>query len=240
MPVSDERELVRLVREGWVPYYHSRIKRWYLRKGRERIIIDRKLDDIAEELAREVKKERERREREKEKKVREALRTRALGGTLRQALSESGMSKSSYYRTPILKEYEILESEGEPSALVKSESKPSTPAKVEPKPFDELLKKISEPETSRSQRVFNITIPVEEERDLVRGMFSMMEDDFLRLLPPLPFFGGPPKFFKRRCQVKCPNCGGVLTVEVPSMLPSDKEVLCENCMALLRLHFKRA
>jgi len=52
MVVKNQEELIRLVREGWMLYYHAGIKRWYLCKGRERMLIDKKLNGVAEKLAR--------------------------------------------------------------------------------------------------------------------------------------------------------------------------------------------
>jgi len=43
-------ELIDLVLKGYKPYYHRGVGRWYLRRGNRRILIDRNLDGVAEEI----------------------------------------------------------------------------------------------------------------------------------------------------------------------------------------------
>lgn len=45
-------ELVELVLKGYKSYYHRGVCRWYLRRGDKRILIDRSLDKVAEEIHR--------------------------------------------------------------------------------------------------------------------------------------------------------------------------------------------
>ena len=213
MVVKNREELIRLIREGWTPYYHARVKRWYLRKGKERILIDRELDDIAEELARDVKGG---------KKKLEEERIEASGEPSSQALGEE-VSKPIYYGALGLKEREVFEGEG----------KPSTPARVE---------ESESPEVVSSQPVFDVVIPVEydpvyDPSNVMRRMEDVWVSSIPVLPPPFPPVR-PPRFFRRRVGVKCQRCGFVLSVEVPDDLPSVKEVMCKNCMALIRVHFK--
>jgi len=157
MVVKSREELIRLIYdEGWVLYYHAGIKRWCLRRGRERMLVDKNLNDVAEELAR---------------------------------------------------------GEGSQS-----------------------------PEVVSSQPVFNVVIPVEydpvyDPSNVMRRMEDVWVSSIPVLPPPFPPVR-PPRFFRRRVGVKCQRCGFVLSVEVPDDLPSVKEVMCKNCMALIRVHFK--
>jgi hypothetical protein len=43
-------ELLDLVLKGWKLHYHRGVCRWYLRRGNRRILIDRNLDGVAEEI----------------------------------------------------------------------------------------------------------------------------------------------------------------------------------------------
>ena len=55
MVVRSLRELYELLDEGYIPYYHRRVRRWYLRRDSRRILVGRELEapvkDIADELS---------------------------------------------------------------------------------------------------------------------------------------------------------------------------------------------
>ena len=104
------------------------------------------------------------------------------------------------------------------------------------------VKESENPEVVGSQPVFDITIPVEydlvyDPSNMMRGMEDVLVSSIPVLPPPFPPVR-PPRFFRRRVGVKCPRCGFASSVEVPDDLPSVREVLCKNCMALIRVHFK--
>lgn len=50
MVVRKLNELMELVLQGYKPYYHRGVCRWYLRRGSRRILIDESLDSVAEKL----------------------------------------------------------------------------------------------------------------------------------------------------------------------------------------------
>jgi hypothetical protein len=52
--VRTREQLYQLVQGGYKPYFHRTVRRWYLRKGRERLLIDRSLEAEAEALAKSV------------------------------------------------------------------------------------------------------------------------------------------------------------------------------------------
>jgi hypothetical protein len=52
--VKSREQLYELVQRGYKPYFHKAVKRWYLRKGQERLLINRSLEAEAEALARSV------------------------------------------------------------------------------------------------------------------------------------------------------------------------------------------
>ena len=54
MVVKDLSKLYELLNEGYVPYHHSRVKRWYLRKGSRRILVDRSLEVMVKRIADEL------------------------------------------------------------------------------------------------------------------------------------------------------------------------------------------
>lgn len=51
MTVTSVEELNRLVGEGWTPYYHKAVRRWYLRRGKDVRIIGAQLEPYVEDLA---------------------------------------------------------------------------------------------------------------------------------------------------------------------------------------------
>lgn len=42
--VREAEEFYKLLEEGYVPYFCRRVKRWYLRRGRVRVLVDRCLE----------------------------------------------------------------------------------------------------------------------------------------------------------------------------------------------------
>lgn len=51
MAVTSIEELNRLVQQDWIPYFHKGVRRWYVRRGQARRIIDVRLEPYAEDLA---------------------------------------------------------------------------------------------------------------------------------------------------------------------------------------------
>jgi len=50
MVVRRVDELLKFVRDGYKPYYHRGVCRWYLRRGSKRLLIDKGLEGVAEEI----------------------------------------------------------------------------------------------------------------------------------------------------------------------------------------------
>jgi hypothetical protein len=50
MTVKTKEELERLTNQGYKPKYHSKVKRWYLYRGRKMELVDRSLEDYVREL----------------------------------------------------------------------------------------------------------------------------------------------------------------------------------------------
>lgn len=59
--VKSREELEKYIMMGYRPYYHKAVKRWYLRKGRERHIIARELELLAKKYAEELEARKNRR-----------------------------------------------------------------------------------------------------------------------------------------------------------------------------------
>ena len=89
--VKSREELTALVKDSYVPYYHRDVKRWYLRKGGKRILIDGSLEEYAKQIAKELEKIRRR--EEKVKTMIEAIKLRAQGLTVREVLKKTRISK---------------------------------------------------------------------------------------------------------------------------------------------------
>jgi len=58
MAVTSLEELKQLVEEGWVPYFHRGVRRWYARKGQKTEVISVHLEPYAEDLAACISRER--------------------------------------------------------------------------------------------------------------------------------------------------------------------------------------
>ena len=58
MAVTSIEELRRLVEEGWVPYFHRGVRRWYVRKGHKTEIVSVHLEPYAEDIAARIPRER--------------------------------------------------------------------------------------------------------------------------------------------------------------------------------------
>jgi hypothetical protein len=50
MTIKTREEFDALVKLGYKPKYHSKIKRWYLYRGRRTELVDKSLEDYAREL----------------------------------------------------------------------------------------------------------------------------------------------------------------------------------------------
>jgi len=98
--VRTREQLYQLVQEGYKPYFHRAVRRWYLRKGRERILVDRSLEADAEAIARAMGPQRE----VSEERAIEAVEMRARDLPVSTVVEEKGVAKSTLYRR--LGEYE--------------------------------------------------------------------------------------------------------------------------------------
>jgi hypothetical protein len=89
--VKTREELEVLVSQGFKPYYHKGVRRWYLRKGRTRHIIDRGLESEAKAIA-------EKLETTKHKipdhKVAQAIKMRLEGMPVSAIVEETGIPRS--------------------------------------------------------------------------------------------------------------------------------------------------
>jgi len=91
-------ELVDLVLKGYRPYYHRGVSRWYLRRGNKRILIDRNLDRIAEEIHKVLEDLKRRREITRRELIRKAIELRASGATIKEVVETTGIPRSTLYR----------------------------------------------------------------------------------------------------------------------------------------------
>ncbi len=92
--VKTKEELDALVRQGFKPYYHKGVRRWYLRKGQTRHIIDRSLESEAKALAEkfEVAKR-----KIPEYRVAQAIKMRLEGIPVSAIVEETGIPRSTLY-----------------------------------------------------------------------------------------------------------------------------------------------
>jgi hypothetical protein len=98
--VRTREQLYQLVREGYKPYFHRAVRRWYLRKGRERLLVDRNLEADAEAIARAMGPQRG----VSGERAIEAVEMGAGGLPVGTVVEEAGTAESTLYRR--LGEYE--------------------------------------------------------------------------------------------------------------------------------------
>jgi hypothetical protein len=79
MAVTSIEELKRLVEEGWVPYFHKGVRRWYIRKGEKTEVISVQLEPYAEEMAARIPRKRN---KVKPEVAAEVVRLRKNGGPI--------------------------------------------------------------------------------------------------------------------------------------------------------------
>ena len=92
--IKSREELMRFIREGFKPYYHKTVKRWYLRRGQQRHIIARELEADAESIAMELKPTLR---RVPDYKVAEAVKMRVEGVSVSAIVEETGIPRSTLY-----------------------------------------------------------------------------------------------------------------------------------------------
>jgi DNA-binding NtrC family response regulator len=98
MVVRKLDELIDLVLKGWKPYYHRGVDRWYLRRGNRRILIDRNLDGVAEEIHKVLEYLKKRREAVRRELLRKAVALRASGLTVNEVIEATGIPRPTLYR----------------------------------------------------------------------------------------------------------------------------------------------
>jgi DNA-binding NtrC family response regulator len=98
MVVRKLDELLDLVLKGWKPYYHRGVDRWYLRRGNRRILIDRNLDGVAEEIHKVLEYLKKRREAVRRELLRKAIVLRASGLTVDEVVEATGVPRPTLYR----------------------------------------------------------------------------------------------------------------------------------------------
>jgi DNA-binding NtrC family response regulator len=98
MVVRRVDELLKFVRDGYKPYYHRGVRRWYLRKGAERLLIDKELEGAAEEIHLKLKELRSEERTLRDELIREAIRLRAYGLTIAEVVKLTGIPRSTLYR----------------------------------------------------------------------------------------------------------------------------------------------
>jgi hypothetical protein len=98
MVVRSFEEFLKFVRDGYKPYYHRGVCRWYLRRGSKRILIDKELEVIAEEIHLKFKELRSKERMLRDELIREAIKLRANGLTITEVIKLSGIPKSTLYR----------------------------------------------------------------------------------------------------------------------------------------------
>jgi len=96
--VKDLKELYKLLDEGYVPYYHRRVGRWYLRKGCRRVLIGKSLEGVAWEVAKELDEWGRIQEEYVGIIAEKAYELRARGAPISEVVKELGISKSTLYR----------------------------------------------------------------------------------------------------------------------------------------------
>ena len=145
--------MMRFIREGFKPYYHKMVKRWYLRRGQERHIIARELEADAESIAMELKPTLR---RVPDYKVAEAVKMRVEDAPVPAIVEETGIPRSTLYEKfdkydeskisiePVERHVQTLPSKGA-TTQVASISVPETSMKEMPKEsniFSEIPKQI--------------------------------------------------------------------------------------------------
>jgi hypothetical protein len=91
-------ELIELVLKGYKPYYHRGVNRWYLRKGNKRVLIDRNLDRVAEEIHKALEDLKKCKEVARRELLRKAIVLRASGLTVNEVIEITGVPRSTLYR----------------------------------------------------------------------------------------------------------------------------------------------
>jgi DNA-binding NtrC family response regulator len=98
MVVRKLDELIDLVVKGYKPYYHRGVNRWYLRRGSKRILIDRSLDSVVEEIHKLLEELKRLREAVRRELLRKAIMLRASGLTVNEVIEITGVPRSTLYR----------------------------------------------------------------------------------------------------------------------------------------------
>jgi DNA-binding NtrC family response regulator len=98
MVVRKLDELIELVLKGYKPYYHRGVDRWYLRRGNRRMLIDRNLDGVAEEIHKVLEDLKKRREAVRRELLRKAVALRASGLTVNEVVEITRVPRSTLYR----------------------------------------------------------------------------------------------------------------------------------------------
>jgi len=98
MVVRKLGELIDLVLKGYKPYYHRSVNRWYLRKGNKRVLIDRSLDGVAEEVHKVLEDLKKCREVARKELLKKAIVLRASGLTVSEVIEIAGVPRSTLYR----------------------------------------------------------------------------------------------------------------------------------------------
>jgi DNA invertase Pin-like site-specific DNA recombinase len=98
MVVRSLGELLKFVRDGYKPYYHRGVCRWYLRKGSKRLLIDKELEGVAEEIHLKFKELRSEERMLRDELIKEAIELRASGLTITEVIKLTGIPKSTLYR----------------------------------------------------------------------------------------------------------------------------------------------
>jgi len=91
-------ELLDLVLKGYEPYYHRGVNRWYLRRSSKRLLIDKELEGIAEEIYLKFKELRSKERMLRDELIREAIELRANGLTITEVVKSTGIPRSTLYR----------------------------------------------------------------------------------------------------------------------------------------------
>jgi hypothetical protein len=98
MVVRKLDELLDLVLKGWKPYYHKSVGRWYLRRGNRRMLIDKSLDRVAEEIHKVLEYLKKYREIARRELIRKAIVLRASGLTVNEVIEATSIPRSTLYR----------------------------------------------------------------------------------------------------------------------------------------------
>jgi len=98
MVVRRPNELIDLVLKGYKPYYHRGVGRWYLRRGDRRILIDRSLNRVAEEIYKVLEDLKKHREAARRELLRKAVALIASGTTIKEVIEVIGAPRATLYR----------------------------------------------------------------------------------------------------------------------------------------------